>query len=102
VNAEMITALVRATNDGVIPAPFPGEDTHDYRLRCAMAGAAVVLAHMREEVARRTAAQTPQGRPGDVTVTSPPSPDNPVPAPFIHREPVHSNGTSSADEIGVD
>jgi hypothetical protein len=100
-NPALITALLRATNDDIVPAPCPGEDTHDYRLRCAMAGASVTLSWLREQQA--AAARRPEvtledppmspGRPDDVTVTSPPSPDNPY---------VHANGRSDLDEIGVD
>lgn len=133
-NAELVTALLRATNDGVIPPPFPGEDTHDYRLRCALAGASVALAQLREQAAKArdlreaehhkhtervtTVLEDPPvspGRPSDVTVTSPASPENPVQhivdpeklarlyPPNEYRTGGHSNGQHRpVDEIGVD
>lgn len=117
-NAGLLTALVRATNDGAVPAPYPGEDTHDYRLRAALAGASVTLAYLREQAAAEAKAAAEQaavaeaeqavdvvledppepvsqGRPSDVTVTSPVSADNPVTAAMLmarRREP----------EFGVD
>ena len=101
-NAELLTALVRATNDGVIPAPYPGEDTHDYRLRCALSGASVTLAYLREVTERSREAVEPnipqEGRPSDVTVTSPPSPDNPL----TFHNVFGPNGQSRDDEVGVD
>jgi hypothetical protein len=87
-NADLLTALLRATNDGVVPRPLAGEDMDAYRFRAACAGAVVAAtwaarqakeaaqAKLDEQGAEHDGGQ--EGRPGDVTVTSPLSQDNPV------------------------
>lgn len=43
-NPDLLTELVRAGNDGVIPAPLTGEDMGAYKFRAACAGAIVATA----------------------------------------------------------
>ena len=93
-NSDLLTQLVRATNNGIVPAPLPGEDVDSYKFRAACAGAVVAARWYADRDAQpeeptpapaRAAQdqpdtgddQTSQGRPSDVTVTSPLSPDNP-------------------------
>lgn len=152
-NADLLTQLVRATNDGVVPAPLQGEDMDTFKLRAAIAGAVVgvhwyVQAKAAEAAAEKERASEaakhghganghddagfsgtgliehadgPHGeyppvhipsRPGDVTVTSPGSPNNPVKAADIVAEVARRRGkrldvltgaTPRAEaEIGVD
>lgn len=86
---DLLTQLVRAGNDGVIPAPLAGEDMAGYKFRAACAGAAVAtkwletkMAEQAEHEAYRKAekervreemsgAAMGGGRPDDVPMTSP-------------------------------
>lgn len=52
---ELLTALVRAGNDGVIPAPLAGEDMRAYKFRAACAGAVVAVQWQEKTMAERRA-----------------------------------------------
>lgn len=90
---DLLTQLVRAGNDGVIPAPYAGEDMAAYKFRAACAGAIVAIKWMGMEAKMAepqaavehhndsgfngqglSGAGMGGGRPDDVTVTSPYAP----------------------------
>lgn len=65
---ELLTALVRAGNDGVIPAPLAGEDMRAYKFRAACAGAIVAVQWQEKTMAdladRKAQAQAQEQAPG--------------------------------------
>lgn len=89
---DLLTQLVRAGNDGVIPAPLAGEDMAAYKFRAACAGAVVAAKWLETKMAEEKKAAEERrndhgfdgnglsgaamggGRPDDVTVTSPDAP----------------------------
>lgn len=116
---DLLTQLVRAGNDGVIPAPLAGEDMRAYKFRAACAGAVVAAQWMEKTMAEKAQAakraDDPEtsgagmggGRPDDVTGTSPGKTAEEIDE--ILRRP-HLNGAGTRgdryyvpiEEIGVD
>lgn len=121
-NPDLLTQLVRAGNDGVIPRPLAGEDMDVYKFRAACAGAIVAAAwmearmkaHAEQEAAARedelSGAAMGGGRPDDVPVTSPGGAldktaqeiDNILRRPHLNGAGTRDFQDAHPDEIGVD
>lgn len=96
---DLLTQLVRAGNDGVIPAPAPGEDMRAYKFRAACAGAVVATKWMEQQMADKAAQPEVEheGQPGDVTVTSPEH--TPEEIDEILRRPSLNGSGARLDEV---
>lgn len=98
---DLLTQLVRAGNDGVIPAPAPGEDMRAYKFRAACAGAVVAMQWMEKTMADKAAAQPEveyEGQPGDVTVTSPERTPEEI-DDILRRRPSLNGSGARLDEV---
>lgn len=129
---DLLTQLVRAGNDGVIPAALPGENLASYKFRAACAGAVVAVQWLEKTMAEQAKTNGPPvprddsgfngsglsgaamggGRPGDVvvtpgdvTVTSPEGTDPHKTVEEIDRilrRPALNGSGARLDDVGVD